>query len=241
MNFKDSLNSIKFVFSITILIIFSLFTSITISTYIKFSKSDVTFTYRYLNDDPVKQFNVSIENVPQSCIDALVSMEDRTYYSNIGVDLNGVFRYFLSSINNQNLGGSTISQQVIKNIDSTFYTNDIFTKYTEVVKAVKLNSILRKDEILEIYFNNIYLGNYNYGIESASLNYFSKSSKFLNTRECSYIIGLIQSPETLNPFVNLNKGIDMSNVVLNSMLNSNFISSNEYSTLTKEPLNIKLY
>ncbi len=240
MTIKEILGVLKLLMSILILITISLIISLTISTYIKFDKSDIKFIDRYLTSDPVKQIDISITNVPQSCIDALISTEDRYFYSNIGLDIYGVYRYFSSQINNSNLGGSSLSQQLIKNIDNSIYSNNLIDKYLESIKAIKLNVILKKNEILEEYFNNVYLGNFNYGIEAASINYFSKSAKFLNTKECTYLIGIINSPETLNPTVNLNKGIERSNVVLDLMLDNKYISDIEYSSLIKEPLNIRL-
>lgn len=186
------------------------------------------FLWGISKDNAVKNTPVKLETVPSYCIDAVVAVEDKTFWENIGVDINGMGRLLISIFTNGSSGGgSTISQQVIKNYTQNIYSRDPLDKVHEILYAIRLNSYYSKEEILEMYLNNIYFGNLNYGIESASLDYFGKSSKDLNLSECSYLMGIPQWPGVYNPHGDASKGIERQKTVLAAMQRDGYITSDE--------------
>jgi membrane peptidoglycan carboxypeptidase len=194
----------------------------------------------------VRRTPVSFEQIPQSCIDAITSVEDKTFFTNIGVDINGIGRLAMSMINGGNLGGgSTISQQLIKNANQRIYGRNLNDKFTEIVQAIKLNSLLSKNEIITSYLNNIYFGNLNYGVESASIDYFGKSVSDLDTIECAYLMGIPQRPGIYNPRGNLSLGIERLNRVLLEMYKNKKITEEEFQILSNidisEKINLQNY
>src|SRR5690606_29024179 len=115
------------------------------------------FLWGISKDNAVKNTPVKLETVPSYCIDAVVAVKDKTFWENIGVDINGMGRLLISIFTNGSSGGgSTISQQVIKNYTQNIYSRDPLDKVHEILYAIRLNSYYSKEEILEMYLNNIY-------------------------------------------------------------------------------------
>jgi len=145
----------------------------------------------------VDRVTVSYDQVPQVLVDAVLSAEDRTYFKHGGVDPVGVARAFWADLRNSGAqqGGSTITQQYVKNV---YLTNErsVSRKIKEAVLAVKLERELPKTEILGRYLNTIYFGRGAYGVQTASKTYFGKNVQDLNLPEAAYLAGLIRSPET---------------------------------------------
>lgn len=141
---------------------------------------------------------VNYNDIPQDCIDAIIAIEDKTFLTNNGIDRNGIGRLIISALPflEDKGGGSTISQQVIKMYQDRYYNRTPYDKLKEMVWAFRLNNSFSKEEILEMYLNNIYLGEYNYGVQAASQDYFGKSISDLNREECAYLMALPQSPNT---------------------------------------------
>jgi len=145
----------------------------------------------------VDRVAVSYDQVPQVLVDAVVSAEDRTYFKHGGVDPVGVGRALWADLRDGGAqqGGSTITQQYVKNVylsNERTYTR----KIKEAVLAVKLERELPKTEILGRYLNTIYFGRGAYGVQAASKTYFAKDVEDLNLPEAAYLAGLIRSPET---------------------------------------------
>lgn len=177
------------------------------TTSSKIYDKDMALLWEISKGNAVRNKPISINDVPRECKNAIVSIEDRTFWSNIGVDLKGLARLGISLFSKGSLGGgSTISQQVIKNSFQNIYNRDPLDKLNESIYSIKMNSVISKETILEMYLNNIYFGNLNYGIESASLDYFNKTSSELNLAECSYLLGIPQWPGVYNPFGNQERG-----------------------------------
>ncbi len=175
---------------------------------------------------------VDLEEIPQDCIDAVVAIEDKTFWTNSGFDLKGLGRLALSSMGFSNSGGSTISQQVIKLSTDRFYNRSILDKYIENIYAIKLNDKLAKEQILEMYLNNAYFGDYNYGIQAAALSYYNKNVSDLNLDECSYVAGILQLPNLYSPTIgNEQAGRNRQLAVLKAMLREGYISSEEINML----------
>lgn len=145
---------------------------------------------------------VDIEDVPRTVVDSVLAAEDSAFYSHHGVNARSIGRALTANIESGGVaqGGSTITQQVIKN-SITGGEQDFARKVEEAVLAVELEDRYTKDEILERYLNTIYLGSGTYGVQAASEVYFDKDVGDLNWSEAALLAGLIRCPNTCNPFV----------------------------------------
>jgi membrane peptidoglycan carboxypeptidase len=206
----------------------------------KIYDKDNQLLYEISKDNSVKNTPVEFDQVPKSCIDAIVATEDRSFWGNIGVDAKGLARLMISlaTANQAGVGGgSTISQQVIKTAYQRIYDRTPLDKVNEIISAIKLNQTYSKEEIMMMYLNNIYFGKLNYGVEAASQDYFGKSISELNEAECSYLMGIPQWPGIYNPYTSVERGKERQEIVLISMVNAGYITSEEKETLYSEPLN----
>lgn len=167
-----------------------------------------------------------IDEIPKHVQDAFISIEDRRFYEHSGVDFKSVFRAVTRNIFAMSKveGGSTITQQLAKNL---FLSNDkTWTrKAKEVMAAVHLERKLSKDEIFELYLNEIYFGDGVYGIERASNYFFSKSTDDLTIAEGALLAGLAKGPNGYSPINHPERALDRRNVVLNSMEETGMIST----------------
>lgn len=212
-----------------------------VSESVKIYDKNDNFLWEISRDNAVRNTPVSISKIPEVCKNAIVSIEDKTFYENVGVDLNGVARLVISSLTSGSSGGgSTISQQVLKNSLGRIYNRNPLDKLNEIIYSLRLNQVLSKDEILELYLNNIYFGGLNYGVESASQDYFGKSVSDLNLAECSYLMGIPQWPGVFNPYGDSEQGVDRQKEVLDSMLKNNYITESAENEALQFPLDFKL-
>lgn len=145
---------------------------------------------------------VDIEDIPEMLRNAFVSVEDVRFYKHSGVDFKRLFSAALEILGNSNSsGGSTITQQLIKNkilgSERTYKR-----KIQEAFLALQLETVMEKDDILEAYLNDIYLGGSNYGVKAAARDFFGKELSELTIRECAMIAGLTQNPYRYNPRLN---------------------------------------
>lgn len=222
--------------------------------YLRFNPHEITFDTQTIKihdrggtilwelskDNAVRNTQISIDSVPKFCKEALISIEDNSFYDNIGIDIKGVARLIISAFSgNSRGGGSTISQQVIKNSYGSFYERNALDKINEIILSIKLNNKLSKDEILELYLNNVYFGQINYGIESAAQDYFGKSTQLLNEAECSYLMGIPQYPGVYNPYGDIETGFARQREVLDSMVRNNLISEAKRDELLAVPLDFR--
>ena len=182
---------------------------------------------------------VPIDRIPINLINAFLSAEDKNFYSHFGFDIFAIVRASLTNVinklNNKRLiGASTITQQVVKNL---LLTNELSyeRKIKEIILAIRLEVILSKSKILELYLNDIYLGYGSYGIASASLNYFNKSLQDLDLHEIAYLAALPKAPNNYNPIKNYSQAIERRNWVLDQMYKNKYISleetNNKYKNL----------
>ena len=148
-----------------------------------------------------KQSYVKLNNVSDYLINAFISIEDKKFYSHHGIDLKRIGGALLKNIKNNSIteGASTITQQLVKNITGE-NSSKITRKVKEWFRAITLEAVLDKDEILEAYFNIIYIGPNLYGVETGSKYYFNKSSKDLTLEECAFLAGINNAPNSYNPF-----------------------------------------
>jgi penicillin-binding protein 1A len=168
---------------------------------------------------------VKIENVPKNMQDAVLAIEDRRFYQHNGIDVKGIFRAIKTNLTGQgHEGASTITMQVAKN----FFTvpngkRTLVTKINEALLAIKIEHSLSKDKILELYINQIYLGQRSYGFAAASQVYYGKSLDKINLAEMALLAGLPKAPSTYNPFVNPKRAISRQQEVLHDMFRFGFI------------------
>ena len=154
-----------------------------------------------------KRIFVPYNTIPENVINAFLSAEDKNFFSHPGVDAKGVLRAILNNIQNvitskRLEGASTITQQVAKNF---LLTNEVSLnrKLKEAILAFRIERALSKERILELYLNQIYLGEGSYGIASASLEYFDKPINELNYSEAALLAALPKAPSRYNPYKNI--------------------------------------
>ncbi|MEI6331032.1 MAG: transglycosylase domain-containing protein [Pseudanabaena sp. ELA645] len=164
---------------------------------------------------------------------AVVASEDTSFYWNIGVDPVGVVRAIVTNVRSRGErleGASTITQQLARNLLGKTYvgTDDSAgRKWREAAAAIKLNFSYQKEEILRLYLNRAYTGNGVYGFKDAAKLYFNKEASELNLSEAATLVGLLPSPETINPFRNKNLAIEYRDRILNRMAELGMITDKD--------------
>ena len=188
-----------------------------------------------------KQSFIKLSKLASHTKDAFISAEDKRFFSHTGIDLMRIGKAAISNIKSGNFsqGASTISQQLIKN---TQLTNEktLKRKIKEIKLTRQLENTYSKNEILEMYLNNIYFGNGCYGIESASWHYFSKSASELTISESALLAATINAPSIFNPEDNPENAKERRNLILNLMQNNNKISEIQCKSSQNEPILLKL-
>ena len=182
---------------------------------------------------------VKIEQVPINLQQAFISIEDNRFYEHNGIDPRGLLRAAWSNINNRGIseGGSTITQQLAKNAYLT-QEQTMKRKIQEMFLAMKLEKQYTKQEILELYLNQIYFGQGAYGVEAAARTYFGKDVEQLSLSECALLAGIPKSPNYYSPFNNLQAAKERRNVVLNQMVKYGYIGKMEAQDAKNEELNL---
>jgi penicillin-binding protein 1A len=180
---------------------------------------------------------VKIENVPVALKHALIAAEDTHFYEHMGVDLSGILRAALANLRSgkSSQGASTITMQVARNF---FLTRDrtMIRKLYEILLSLKIEHNLSKDQILELYINQIFLGQRAFGFEVAAQTYFGKSLGELSLAEIAMLAGLPKGPSILNPIVNPTGAKRRQAYVLARMRDVNFINKDAYQAALAEPL-----
>ncbi len=184
---------------------------------------------------------VKIENVPKNLKDAVLAIEDRRFYKHGGIDTKGVMRAIKNNLTGKSHeGASTITMQVAKN----FFTapggkRTMVTKIKEALLAMKIEKALNKDQILELYLNQIYLGQRSYGFAAASQVYFGKSLGKLTLAESALLAGLPKAPTGYNPYINPKRATERQREVLRDMQRYGFIDETKFNQAMKQPLKFK--
>lgn len=182
--------------------------------------------------EDVQRTVVPLKKISRHIKNATIATEDSSFYQHQGIDWSGLIRAALVNIRLGRVrqGGSTITQQLIKN---TFLTTDrTFTrKIKEIILTLKIEKKLSKDQILELYLNEIPYGGSNYGVEAASRNFFSKTSADLNLAEAAYLASLPKAPTYYSPYGNNRDKLEQrKNTVLTKMAELGFVSAEESET-----------
>ena len=182
---------------------------------------------------------VKISQVPKDLQNAFVAVEDNRFYEHMGVDPRGIMRALWSNVRGQAIseGGSTITQQLAKN---AYLTQDrtLKRKVQEVFLALQLERQYTKQEILELYLNQIYFGQGAYGVQAAAKTYFGKNVEDLDLNECAMLAGIPKSPNYYSPTNNLQAAEERKSVVLDQMEKYGYINASQASKTKKEELKL---
>ena len=180
-----------------------------------------------------------IKDIPKVMTHAILAIEDARFYEHGGVDYVGVIRAGLANVGRvKSQGASTITMQVARNVYLS--SEKTFTrKIYEILLTFKLEHFLSKDQILEIYMNQIYLGNRAYGFAAASETYFGKPLKDITVAEAAMLAGLPKAPSAYNPIVNPKRARSRQLHIIDRMLENNFITEEQAEAAKAEPLKIK--
>ncbi len=184
--------------------------------------------------------NISLDEMPDNLKNAYVAIEDQRFYSHVGIDIKrtaAATLSYITSFGNASFGGSTITQQLVKNLTGNTDTT-ISRKFEEWKYAIALEIAMTKDEILEAYLNIIYVGPNVYGVQTGAEYYFSKSASELDLAECAFLAGINNSPNSYNPFRegedNTEKIKNRTITVLDKMLELDYITESEYNEAVAE-------
>nr|WP_203418999.1 penicillin-binding protein 1A [Lyngbya aestuarii] len=180
---------------------------------------------------------ISLDEISPHLKRAVLAIEDSNFYYHKGIYPTGIIRAFVANLESGETveGGSTLTMQLVKNLFLS-PNRTISRKAAEAVMAIRLEQILAKDEILELYLNQVYWGHNLYGVETASLSYFNKSAKDLTLAEASMLAGLIPAPEDFSPFVDYKKSKQRQATVLKRMRDLKWITAEEEAEALKQPL-----
>lgn len=186
---------------------------------------------------------VPIEKIPAKLIYAFISAEDKNFYSHFGIDLFSIMSAAITNLSNLGsnkrlIGASTITQQVVKNF---LLSKELSfeRKIKEIILAIRLEKVLSKNSILELYLNDIYLGYGSYGVAASSLNYFNKSLYELNLEEMAYLAALPKAPNNYHPLKNYKNALNRRNWVLDQMKSNGYISKEEHKVRNNKLIVIK--
>ncbi len=190
-----------------------------------------------------KRLFIPFDSIPERVINSFLSAEDKNFFSHPGIDAKGILRAVIKNVKNiaQNKrleGASTITQQVAKNF---LLTNEVSMKrkIKEAILAFRIERAYTKERILELYLNQIYLGQGSYGIAAASLEYFDKSIKDLNYSEAALLAALPKAPSKYNPYRYPNVAKFRRNLVLQNLADNNFISNKQLKKFEASELDLK--
>src|SRR4051794_24430213 len=183
--------------------------------------------------DPIHALN----EVPKMVQNAVIATEDRTFWSNDGIDLGAVFRAFLTNVTSGKIeqGGSTITQQLVKNRILTS-KRDVNRKVKEIEDALRLNEKFSKDKIFVEYLNTVYFGSGSYGLKAAASRFFGKPVDQLTIGEAALLAGLISNPEGNSPFTHSDRATRRRADVLRGMVEEHYITQAESDAANNEPL-----
>lgn len=182
-----------------------------------------------------KRFPIRLDSLPPHVTNALLAAEDARFFSHPGVDFSGVARALLKNAKAGNFaqGGSTITQQVTRNIILS-KEKKLSRKIREAILAFRVEKTFSKKEILELYLNEIYLGKGSYGVEAAARTYFGKSAPELTIAEAAMLAGFVSNPSKYSPPRNVETCLKRREFVLTAMLRSGFMTDDQYKQSVKE-------
>lgn len=189
-----------------------------------------------------RRIPVTLDEVPQQLIDAILATEDSRFYEHPGIDPIGIMRaaFNLMITGQLSQGGSTLTMQLARGF---FLTRDktFMRKLKEIFIAWHIERVLTKDEILSLYINKVELGHRAFGFGAAAQVYYGKELNELSLAQIATLAGLPKAPSTMNPISRPERSVNRRKVVLGRMLNENFISREQYESAALEPVTAKLH
>ena len=187
-----------------------------------------------------KRIPIPLQEIPDFLKKAVIVVEDKRFYSHWGVDFMGILRAFYVNIRSGDIvqGGSTITQQLARNL---FLTTEktLSRKIREAILALEIERTYSKDEILEMYFNQVYFGSGAYGIEAAAQTYFGKHASELTLDEGTLLAGIPRWPTRYSPNLNLEAALERRATVLDLMVKEAFLSPTEAEAAKASPVILK--
>jgi len=185
-----------------------------------------------------KRLFIPYDSIPKKVIYSFLSAEDKNFFSHPGIDAKSITRAIIKNLKNifsekRLEGASTITQQVAKNF---LLTNKVTIKrkIKEAILAFRIERAYSKERIMELYLNQIYLGEGTYGIAAASLEYFDKAVNNLSYEEAALLAALPKAPSKYNPYKSVEKAKARRNIVLKNLYDNSYIDNTEYENLKKK-------
>ncbi len=211
--------------------------------------ADGTLIGRYFKEN---RSPVEFKNISPNIINALIATEDARFYHHNGVDFYSFFSSILSTAKGEKRGGSTITQQLAKNLFETRKRKSqgiikhvplirtLVYKCKEWLTAFKIEHVYTKQQILELYLNTVPFGNNSFGIKTASLKIFNKTPDKVNPAEAATLVGMLKATSTYNPINNPKHSLERRNTVLGQMLKYNYLTKAQYDANVNKPIVLDL-
>lgn len=191
-----------------------------------------------------KRIFVPLSAVPKRVIQAFISAEDKDFYTNTGIDISGIARAMRQNMRSilggghSLAGGSTITQQVVKNFLLT-PEKSYSRKIKEAILAYRITQVYSKDRILELYLNEIYLGKGSYGVAAAALNYFNKPLNELTIEEAAMLASLPKEPARIDPSIHPDRAKERRDWVISKMAEGGYITADEARAASAAPIALR--
>ncbi|MRX46315.1 transglycosylase domain-containing protein [Pedobacter puniceum] len=223
------------------------FPSLSLSSEVYYSDGKLIGKYYKENRTPVN-FN----QIDSTIVNALIATEDARFYKHSGVDFLSIGSGIISTVTGDKRGGSTITQQLAKNLYRTRNNKSqglikhipvvrtLVSKFKEWLTAYKLEANYSKEDIITMYLNTVPFGNNSYGINTAAKHYFNKAVDKVKLEESALLVGMLKATSTYNPIKNPEKALDRRNIVLAQMLKYEYIDDATYQKTVKKPLKLNL-
>jgi len=212
-------------------------TAVSTELYYQDAETEEWVMYQTLFMDGEDRIWVSLDQIPDDLKKAAIAIEDKRFERHPGVDLKSTIRAIVYTLTGQSIqGGSTITQQTVKNVTGD-NQDTVLRKVTEIYRALEMEKRYEKDEILEAYLNEIYMGQSCYGVETASLRYFGVHVDELSLAQCASLISITNNPSQFGPFEgewSREQNRKRQMLVLDAMLDQEMISEAEYEAAVNE-------
>ncbi len=204
--------------------------------------SDGTLIGKYFAEN---RTNIKWDELPQHLTNALIATEDKRFFEHNGIDSRSYFRVFFRTIllgDRSSGGGSTITQQLVKNLYGRNYHSILsmpVSKLKEAIIASRMEDVFSKNDIILLYLNSVPFGEEVYGVEAAAKRYFDKSARELNIQESATLVGMLKANSYYNPRLNPGHALKRRNQVISLMNQQNYISKKEADSLKETKLEVK--
>lgn len=202
----------------------------------KVYSADMKVIHEYFEQ---KRSYVPLEEIPAKLIQAVIASEDRKFYDHWGVDVKRFFQAaFINLINlSYKQGASTLTQQLARQLYLTL-EKTIARKIKEMITTIRIERTYTKEEILEMYLNQMNFGHGAYGVQSAAVKYFGKDVREITVDEAAMLVGLLKAPSHYTPFNDPGKARTRRNIVLNAMRELKYLTEDEYAGYSKKPVTV---